>query len=115
MYLMVYFHHKSIIYEEMLLRYLTSKDCTFNLPASIQEYTFFNDHKLYENLAHSQNEWAQRISQQKPLKVLLELHNNQQANQIEKLKNGALVVVLKDNKLLINSLINILFITRMTS
>lgn len=88
MYLMVYFHHKSIIYEEMLLRYLTSKDCTFNLPASIQEYTAFNDHKLYENLAHSQNEWAQRISQRKPLKVLLELHNNQQANQIEKLKKA---------------------------
>lgn len=34
MHLMVYFHHKSIIFEEMLGRYLTSPDCRFFLPTS---------------------------------------------------------------------------------
>ncbi|MEI7973351.1 MAG: HD domain-containing protein, partial [Bdellovibrio sp.] len=48
MHLMVYFHHKSIIYEEMLHRYLTSSDCGFFLPSDINEYTSYTDSKLYE-------------------------------------------------------------------
>jgi HD superfamily phosphohydrolase len=68
MHLMVYFHHKSIIYEEMLNRYLTSPECDFVLPADIQQYTKYNDYKLYEHLSLSSNPWAQRISQRKRLR-----------------------------------------------
>ncbi len=75
MHLMVYFHHKSIIYEEMLHRYLTSEDCTFFLPADINEYTAYNDYKLYEHLASVDNPWAKRIAFRKPHKVLIEMHN----------------------------------------
>lgn len=73
--LMVYFHHKAIVFEEMLNNYLTSKDCSFHLPADIAEYTKYNDFRLYEHLANSKNEWAQRISQRKAYKVLIELHS----------------------------------------
>lgn len=79
MYLMVYFHHKSIIYEEMLYNYLTSPDCDFVLPADISEYTTYNDYRLYEHLAKSHNEWAQRISKRRPFKVLFELHNTHES------------------------------------
>lgn len=72
--LMVYFHHKPIIFEEMLNLYLLSKDCDFALPADINEYTRYNDFRLYEHLAESKNEWAQRISQRKPYQRLMELH-----------------------------------------
>ncbi|MFN8791597.1 MAG: HD domain-containing protein [Bdellovibrionales bacterium] len=75
MHLMVYFHHKSIIYEEMLHRYLTSMDCSFFLPADIRSYTSYNDYKLYEHLASVTNPWAKRIAQRKPYKVLIEMHN----------------------------------------
>lgn len=75
MHLMVYFHHKAIIYEEMLNRYLTSPDCTFHLPADIQEYTQFNDYKLHVHLASSPNPWAQRIAYRRPYRMLIELHN----------------------------------------
>lgn len=75
MHLMVYFHHKSIIYEEMLNRYLSSKDCTFFLPADIKAYTSYNDYKLYEHLASVDNSWAKRIASRKPYKVLIEMHN----------------------------------------
>ncbi len=75
MHLMVYFHHKSIIYEEMLNRYLTSPDCDFFLPSDINEYTKYNDYRLFEHLANSKNPWAQRIAQRKPYRVLVELHN----------------------------------------
>ncbi|WP_413289069.1 HD domain-containing protein [Bdellovibrio sp. HCB337] len=86
MYLMVYFHHKSIIYEEMLNRYLTSQDCSFILPADIHEYTSYNDYKLHEHLASVNNPWAQRIAQRRPYKVLVELHNTAENPRAEKIK-----------------------------
>jgi hypothetical protein len=86
MYLMVYFHHKSIIYEEMLNKYLTSKDCTFVLPSDIREYTKYNDYKLHEHLAGVNNPWAQRIAQRKPYKVLMELHNTAEDRRAENIK-----------------------------
>lgn len=74
MYLQVYFHHKAIIYDEMLLKYLTSNECDFFLPANINEYTNYTDFNLYEHLRASNNYWAKRISQRKPFKVVFELH-----------------------------------------
>jgi len=86
MHLMVYFHHKSIIYEEMLNRYLTSTDCDFKLPPQIQEYTKYNDYKLHEHLAQSKNTWAQRIAHRRPYKVLLEMHNMNDSQRPERIK-----------------------------
>lgn len=88
MYLMVYFHHKSIIYEEMLNRYLTSPDCQFFLPSAIQDYTFYNDHKLYEHLALVANPWAQRISLRRAYRVLIELHNASDSGRPERIKQA---------------------------
>ncbi len=88
MHLMVYFHHKSIVYEEMLNRYLTSKDCTFSLPSDINEYTRYHDYRLHEHLANSKNEWAQRIAFRKPYKVLVELHTTGETDRPEKIKSA---------------------------
>ncbi len=74
--LMVYFHHKGIIYEEMLIRYLESEDCDFRLPANINEYTHYNDYHLFEHIAHVKNNpWAKRIARRSPYRNLIELHN----------------------------------------
>lgn len=86
MHLMVYFHHKSIIYEEMLHRYLTSKDCSFFLPAGISDYTSYNDYKLYEHLSSVDNEWASRIAARTPYRVLIEMHNVSDSNRPALLK-----------------------------
>lgn len=88
MHLMVYCHHKSIIYEEMLNRYLTSADCTFVLPGDINEYTKYNDYRLHEHLSTSNNTWAQRIAQRKPFKVLIEQHNTEESAKPELLKKS---------------------------
>ena len=85
MHLMVYFHHKSIIYEEMLNRYLTSPDCKFFLPSDSNDYINYTDYKLYEHLDTVANPWAQRIAQRKPFRVALELHNQPLA-RIENIK-----------------------------
>lgn len=87
MHLMVYFHHKSIIYEEMLNLYLTSPDCDFALPADIGEYTKYNDYKLFEHLATSKNEWARRIAQRQPYRMLIELHNTGQSQRAQRIRD----------------------------
>jgi HD superfamily phosphohydrolase len=84
--LMVYFHHKSIIYEEMLIRYLESEDCTFRLPADINEYTFYNDYKLFEHLTQVKNPWAQRVAQRRPYRNLIEFHNVTDPQRPERIK-----------------------------
>lgn len=88
MYLMVYFHHKSIIYEEILNRYLTSADCKFFLPGNIDEYTHYNDYKLNEHLSQSDNPWSKRIAERRPYKVLLELHNTRDSQRPEQMKKA---------------------------
>ncbi|WP_413559666.1 HD domain-containing protein [Bdellovibrio sp. HCB209] len=88
MHLMVYGHHKSIIYEEMLNRYLTSPDCTFQLPGDINEYTLYNDYRLHEHLRSANNPWAQRIAQRRPFKVLLEQHNTTESDRPEMVKKA---------------------------
>lgn len=86
MYLMVYFHHKSIIYEEMLYRYLTSDDCHYKLPADVEKYVSCTDFSLYENMAHSENPWAKRISQRSSYKVLFETHVRSGSPRADKVK-----------------------------
>jgi hypothetical protein len=86
--LMVYFHHKCIVYEEMLNRYLTSQDCDFKLPASIADYTKYNDFRLYEHLAASPNEWAQRIAQKQPYKMFAEFHTTAENNRPERIREA---------------------------
>jgi HD superfamily phosphohydrolase len=88
MHLMVYTHHKSIIYEEMLNLYLSSKDCSFHLPSEINEYTKYTDYKLYEHLAQSPNPWAQRVAQRRPYKVLIELHNTEESPRAVNIKKA---------------------------
>lgn len=75
MHLMVYFHHKAIIYEELLNRYFTSKDCSFFLPSNIEDYIKCTDYALYQHLGSVDNEWARRIAERRPYRMLFELHS----------------------------------------
>lgn len=92
MHLMVYFHHKAIIYEEMLHRYLKSLDCTFALPNNIEEYIHCTDMALFQHLAQVSNPWAQRITKREPYKVLFEYHSTKPSPRVSKMK-----LLLQDN------------------
>jgi len=85
MYLMVYFHHKSIIYEEMLTRYLASPDCKYFLPSQIEDYVKFHDYSLYEHLAQVDNIWARKITERRPYKMLFELHSVEETHRPEEM------------------------------
>ncbi len=75
MHLMVYFHHKSVVYDEMLVRYLSSPDCKFFLPPKLEDYIAYTDYKLYEHLDDVSDKWAKRIADRNPYRVVTELHN----------------------------------------
>ena len=68
--LIVYFHHKAAIYNEMLKKY--AKDCGWKLPVNIQDYIHWTDSKLFDSLKAESNKWAKRIVQHKPYLRLYE-------------------------------------------
>ena len=86
LHLSVYFHHKPIIYEEMLYRYLRSKDCNFQFPSDIEEYTHCTDQSLYQHIKNSNNSWARRIAEQRPYVVAFEQHAMNTHSQTQKVK-----------------------------
>jgi len=72
--LVVYFHHKSTIYNEILKKY--SKNCDWNLPSQIEDYLKWTDSKLLERLKKDNNKdsnvWAKKITEKKPYLRLYE-------------------------------------------
>jgi len=86
MYLMVYFHHKALIYDEMLQRYLSSSECNFRLPADIEEYLDCDDYSLQQHLKSSDNYWAERIADKKPYKMAYEFHSTQETERVYEIK-----------------------------
>lgn len=71
---MVYFHHKSVIYEEMLRRYVDREDRPWRLPADLDEYLRTDDVALLSHLRASDDPWAQRINEQDPYRRVQERH-----------------------------------------
>ena len=89
--LIVYFHHKSAIYNQMLKNY--SKECQWYLPTDIQGYINFTDNLLFEKLRlNKDKEWAGRIIEKKPYIRLYESisttkDKEKSQNQIDSLEN----------------------------
>jgi len=61
MFLMVYFHYKSVCLEQMLQRYFESSPSEYSIPSSIEDYLQHDDHFLMKVLRNSENEWAKKI------------------------------------------------------
>lgn len=74
MFVMVYFHQKSLIYEEMLKRYVQSPGCTFQLPAEVESYLQVDDAAMVAHLREQTDEWARRVVEMRPFRVVLERH-----------------------------------------
>ncbi|MFT5682294.1 MAG: HD superfamily phosphohydrolase [Myxococcota bacterium] len=74
MFLMVYFHAKSVAHELLLRRCLTEPDCDYRLPADMDGYLVADDAQLLSWMRGSGNPWAKRIVEQRPYKVAVELH-----------------------------------------
>lgn len=74
MFVMVYFHQKSVAYEQLLQRWTRSADCDWTLPAEMDAFLQVDDAALEHALRASPSHWAQRIVQMRPYKVAWEAH-----------------------------------------
>lgn len=74
MFVMVYFHQKSIACEVMLQRYMESEGCDYRLPADLDEYLLHDDAELTAHLRHAQDPWARDLMAGRLLRVALEVH-----------------------------------------
>ena len=85
MFLMVYFHYKSVCIEKMLKRYFTSAPSEYEIPANIEEYLEHDDHLLMKTLRKSDNEWAKKIIRNTIPKKIFETFGHTQDAQLKEL------------------------------
>lgn len=96
MFLMVYFHHKSVIMHRMLKRFFES--CPLRLPSDPNGYLACDDRYLLDLLARSDNQWARRITRDDLLKTAAEFRGPTPIIDLEAIaqkwrKKGAVVEV----------------------
>jgi hypothetical protein len=76
MFLMVYFHHKSVVYEEMLKRWVTSAESGWSLPSDLDAYLREDDLSLEVRLRNESSGWARRIVERRPYRRIIERHGS---------------------------------------
>jgi len=74
MFVMVYFHQKSIACEVMLQRYMEDPGCGYRLPADLDEYLRHDDAELTHHLRHASDPWARGLVEGRLWRVALEVH-----------------------------------------
>ena len=73
MHLTVYFHHKPVVYEKMLVKYRESEKPFWTLPGEVDSFARFVDSTLFEKLKSAENnDWADRILNKNPYLRLYE-------------------------------------------
>lgn len=77
MYLIVYLHHKSVVYDEMLFQFLKSSNGQTKIPSDLDEYLYVDDYWLKSKLRESTDPWARRIIEQRPYRMILEVKSDQ--------------------------------------
>lgn len=86
MFLMVYFHYKSVCSEKMLKRYFQSAKDEYSIPANIEEYLKHDDHFLMKALRSSDNKWAKRIIRNSIPEKIFETFGLDQLDQLDRLE-----------------------------
>lgn len=95
MFLMVYFHYKSVVFDEMLAKYFETAKGEYQLPADMDSYVEANDAHLYSALAKSKNEWAKRITDKRAFRMLVELHSGIPAGKTSREQQEQLLLRMK--------------------
>ncbi len=73
MFLMVYSHHKTMIYHRMLERFLDGAGRAIRAPADPEGFARCDDEWLWQRLRDSHDPWARRIVEARPLKRAVEV------------------------------------------
>lgn len=86
MFLMVYFHYKSVCLEKMLKRYFKNAPNEYQIPADIEEYLNHDDHLLMKTLRNSDDYWANKIVRNSIPKKIFEAFGRSQTEQLKALE-----------------------------
>lgn len=76
MFVMVYFHHKSVVYEEMLKQHFRSPARTWTFPVDVADYLPLDDVAMFAYLRGRDDEWARRIVERRPWRRAFEVHGS---------------------------------------
>ena len=84
MFVMVYFHHKSVVYEEMLKQYMSSEGCDYQLPVEMEAVLPVDDTHLNAYLRTRHEPFARRLVERRPYRRVLELHGTPENVNVER-------------------------------
>jgi uncharacterized protein len=76
MFLMVYFHRKSVAFELMFREYMKDEQCAYHISPDLNEYLYINDSHLLNHMTSDNHPFAKAIVEQKPYKVAFERHGS---------------------------------------
>ena len=86
MFLAVYYHHTSVCFDHLLQKFYDSNKYT--LPADIDEYLQTDDIQLINMLRHTDDFWAQQVTQRRPYRLLIETHEFAQKDEFAEMGNA---------------------------
>ncbi|HMV67195.1 MAG TPA: hypothetical protein PKA64_10120, partial [Myxococcota bacterium] len=74
MFLQVYFHHTSVVYEEMLKRFVGNGGGGWSIPSDLDAYVHQDDVSLEAHMRACADPWARRIVEHRPFRRVVERH-----------------------------------------
>ena len=87
MFMMVYFHYRSVALEQLLYKYFATSPTEYQIPADIEAYVEHDDYLLMKVLKNSENRYAKDLVQNKIPKKIFESFNNKQLSTLNKVQD----------------------------
>lgn len=86
MFMMVYFHYRSVALEQLLYKYFATSPEEYKIPADIEAYVEHDDYLLMKVLKLSDNKYAKSLVQNKIPKKIFESFNETQLQTLNKVQ-----------------------------
>lgn len=86
MFIMVYFHYRSVCLEQLLYKYFMSSPEEYRIPASIEKYIEHDDHHLLKIMRSSKSKYAQAIVKNKIPQKIFESFNEVQLLKLKRIQ-----------------------------
>jgi uncharacterized protein len=87
MFIMVYFHYRSVCLEQLLFKYFKNSENEYAIPADIEQYIEHDDHHLLKIMRKSKSRYAQDIVKNKIPTKIYETFNSTQVSQLKKIQD----------------------------
>lgn len=85
MFIMVYFHYRSVCLEQLLYKFFETSD-EYRIPADIELYIEHDDHYLMKVMRKSENRYAQAVVKNQIPKKIFESFNKEQEKKLEQIQ-----------------------------